>query len=229
MSTVGGNYWPHYPTPVPDRKSVAAYPKLNRKTVRLLAAFFAVPALLFIALKLSAIEFAAAKRSPGVTAAPVTASPPATEGKGSIDIDLSWSKLDPAYRAYKATIEDDNSLKLNNRPARLYGFQVIPRSKICTYANGERWACGQRAYVAMLNAMGSTTIDCREKDKGAPIDVDTPRNFICHLPGTDLAELMLRQGWGTVQDGLVDPRYVEAAAIARARQAGMWRQLPSNP
>lgn len=196
--------------------------------MRLLALFFGVPAILFIGLKLVAIQFAAAKRGSAEPDRTIVSTPVPPESVAAIDVDTSWVNLDPAYRAYKVTIGDDSSLKLNNRPARLYGLDVIPRSKICTYANGDRWACGQRAYVALINAMGSTTIDCREKDKGAPINADAPRTFICHL-GTDLAELMLRQGWGTVQEGVVDARYAAAAAAARVRQAGMWRPLPSSP
>lgn len=216
MRSADGKFWPHFPTPVPIRVSVCARRPIDRKTLRHLALFFGVPALLFIALKLAAVQFAAAKRGPAVP-----------DRTGSIDV-TNWSRLDPAYRAYKVTIGDDSGLTLNNEPARLYGFDVIPRSKTCAYANGDRWACGQRAYIALISAMASTTIDCRETDREAPIDADGRQTFICHL-GTDLAELMLRQGWGTVQKGVGEPRYVAAAETARMRQAGMWRPLPSSP
>lgn len=229
MSIAGENYWPRYQTPVRGRAAVAVRPKIDRKTLLLLALFLGVPAVLFITLKFAVIEFYAAKRQPSATEQPIVSTPATPDVTAAIGIDPGWAKLDPAYRAYKVSIEDDNSLKLNNRPGRLYGLQVIPRSKICTYANGGRWACGQRAYIALINVIGSTTIDCREKDKGAPIDIDAPRTYICHLPGTDLAELMLREGWGTMQKGVTDPRYIEAAATAHKRQAGMWRPLPSSP
>lgn len=216
MSTADGGYWPHFPTPVPDRASIRARPRIDRKTLRLLTLFFGIPAALFIALKLAAIPFAAAKRGAALP-----------DQTGARDV-TDWAKLDPAYRAYKVTIESDSSLTLNSEPARLYGIDVIPRSKTCVYANGERWACGQRAYVALISTMGSTSIDCREIDRETPIDADGRRSFICRL-GTDLAELMLREGWGTVQKGVTEPRYAVAAVTARARQAGMWRRLPSSP
>lgn len=216
MRPADGKFWSHFPTPVPIRVSAGARVPFDRRTIRLLALFFVVPALLFIALKLAAVQFAATKRAAAV------------QGQtGSIDV-TNWTRLDPAYRAYKVTIGEDSSLTLNSEPARLYGFDVIPRSTTCAYANGDRWACGQRAYIALISAMGSTTIDCRDTDREAPIDADGRQTFICHL-GTDLAELMLRQGWGTVPKSVTERRYVAAAETARMRQAGMWRPLPSSP
>lgn len=193
----------------------------------LLTLFFGVPAVLFIALKVAAIQFAAANRGGAVPEQAVASKATAPEETGPIDV-TNWTRLDPAYRAHKVAIGDDSSLMLNNEPARLYGFDVIPRSKTCAYTNGDRWACGQRAYVALINAMGATTIDCRETHRQALTSADGRRSFICHL-GTDLAELMLSQGWGTVQEGVIDPRYLAAAETARIRRAGMWRPLPSSP
>ena len=229
MSVVGGHYqsrfgagselWPRPPQKI----------KIDRKTAMLLIAFCALLAALFILLKIAFLFFDPPPLSAPASQADPAATPPAAAAPAPDRVDKAWTTLEPAYRTYKVTIGDDSSLKLNGRPAQLYGFHVIPRTKICTYANGERWACGQRAYIALLNLMGSTTIDCLEKNKGVPIDIDTPRSFECRLPGTDLAELLLAEGWGTPEPGVNEPRYHNAANRARLMNAGMWQaQSPGS-
>jgi endonuclease YncB( thermonuclease family) len=80
----------------------------------------------------------------------------------------------------------------------------------------------------MINAMGSTSVDCQERTNIAPTDAGAPRSYTCRLPGTDLSELMLKEGWATVEPGATDLRYFQAAASARALKTGMWRRLPSD-
>lgn len=138
-----------------------------------------------------------------------------------------WGTLRPAFRAYKVTIENDSSIKLDGKTARLYAFNVLPRSRICSYSNGERWACGQRAYIALLNVIGSAgTIDCQQKNVGTPADVDTARTFICRLAATDIAALLLGEGWGVLDSSVTEAQYIDAAAAARRFKTGMWTLLP---
>lgn len=230
MSIAGGHRFSQYRPFPPEPDNDPWWSRLDRKTIILFVLAFGVPATLYVAVKIMMFQISWQQPAKEAPVAVMAASHQPTSDVARADlVDKSWRNLEPALRLSKVTIEDNNNLKINSRPAQLYGFQVIPRSKICTHKNGERWACGQRAYVALLNAMGSTTVDCRQNDKGAPIDIDAPRTFVCYLPGTDLAELMLRQGWGTVPEGVNDPRYLAAAEMARARQSGMWRPLPSSP
>lgn len=140
--------------------------------------------------------------------------PAATEEAGS------WTALDPAFKNYKIQINNDGSLQAGKQAIELYGVKMLPRSRICSYQTGERWACGQRAYIALLNVMGATTIDCRPKDP------DRDNVVICRLAGTDLAELMLREGWGTLAAKVTEKRYIDAAAAAFANKTGMWTLRP---
>lgn len=199
--------------------------KLDRKLATLLVLLCAVPITMFVLVKAASVYFAPTSATPPPLKTAPAASPPVAAAAPTDNL-TTWTTLEPAYRAYKVAISEDSSLKLNGRPAQLYGFRVIPRTTICTYANGDRWACGQRAYIALLNLVGSTTIDCLEKNKGVPIDIDTPRSFECRLPGTDIAELMLTEGWGTTEPGVTEPRYQNAAARARLMKAGMWQTQP---
>ncbi|HQR90872.1 MAG TPA: hypothetical protein PLH31_16720 [Caulobacter sp.] len=97
---------------------------------------------------------------------------------------------------------------------------MLPRSRICNYQTGERWACGQRASIALLNVAGATTIDCRPKDP------DRASVVICRLAGSDLAELRPREGWGALAGGVTEKRYIDVAAAAFANKNGMWMLRP---
>lgn len=136
------------------------------------------------------------------------------------DVTASWSDLEPAYESFKIQVDNDNSLEANQQAIELYGISILPRSRICSYQSGERWACGQRAYIALLNILGAATVDCRPQQK------EKPRTVVCRLGGSDIAELMLREGWGSLGNGVTEQRYREAAGAASTNKAGMWSLLP---
>jgi endonuclease YncB( thermonuclease family) len=138
------------------------------------------------------------------------------------DYMTDFTDLAPVYKNYKVEIANDGSLQAGKQAFQLYGIKILPRSRICTYRNGERWACGQRAYIALLNVLGSTTVDCRPKD------ADRPHVVVCRLAGVDISELMLHEGWGTLADGVGDKRYVNAATSAYTNKTGMWRLFPAS-
>lgn len=128
----------------------------------------------------------------------------------------TWINLEPAYKSFKIQVGNDNTLRTEQHAVELYGINILPRSQICTYRSGERWACGQRTYIALLNILGTATVDCRPKQKNQPHIV------VCHLGGRDIAELMLREGWATLAIGVTDHNYIAAAATASGSKSGMW-------
>lgn len=131
-----------------------------------------------------------------------------------------WTALEPAYQNYETKIASDGGLQSDGHTLHLYGISMPNRSQVCTYRNGERWACGQRAYIALLNLVGSTTLACRAKDTGQP-DL-----LICRLAGIDIAEWMLRSGWAYLGDGVRDKLYVNAAATGSKLKVGIWAEHP---
>lgn len=135
-------------------------------------------------------------------------------------VTVNWNDLEPAYKSYKIQVGNDNSLQANQQTIELYGISILPRNQICSYRSGERWACGQRAYIALLNVLGAGTEDCR------PQKTDQPRIVICRIAGSDIAELMLREGWGSLPHGVTEQRYIDAAAAASTTKAGMWSLQP---
>lgn len=148
------------------------------------------------------------------------AAPATNDVNVGLDVAANWSGLEPAYKSYKIQVGNDNSLQANQQAIEMYGIRILPRGQICSYQSGERWACGQRAYIALLNILGATTVDCR------PQQTDQPRVVVCRLGGSDIAELMLREGWGTLPNGVAEQRYIYAASAASTNKTGMWSQLP---
>lgn len=139
-----------------------------------------------------------------------------TNVKAEPDLPPNWTVLEPAYKSFKIQVGNDNSLQTDKHAVELYGIKILPRSQICTYQSRERWACGQRTYIALLNILGAATVDCRPKQKNQPHIV------VCHLGGKDIAELMLREGWATPANGVTDQNYIAAAATASSTKSGMW-------
>jgi len=131
-----------------------------------------------------------------------------------------WTRLEPAYREYQVRVAPDGTLKIGAEPVRLYGITIPGRNQICKYRNGQPWACGQRAYIALLNFIGSTTIACRLRDMGRP------DRLICHVVGIDVSEWMLRSGWAYLGKGVTDKAYVNAAATGPRLKIGLWAERP---
>lgn len=156
------------------------------------------------------------------TSAKVTPTAEMVNANVGPDLTSNWTRLEPAYKSYKIQIGNDNSLQTDQQAIELYGVTILPRSQICTYRSGERWACGQRAYVALLNIFGAATVDCK------PQQINQPRTVVCRIGGSDIAELMLREGWGNLATGITDPYYTNAAAAAVNRKTGMWSLQPSK-
>jgi endonuclease YncB( thermonuclease family) len=92
------------------------------------------------------------------------------------------------------------------------------RSQICTYRNGERWACGQQAYIALLNFIGSAPLGCRSEDTSKPTVV------ICRLIDKDVSAWMLANGWAYLEKGVTERLYVDAATTGYYAKAGVWAQ-----
>jgi endonuclease YncB( thermonuclease family) len=131
-----------------------------------------------------------------------------------------WSQLEDAYRYYRFTLVSDGGLQTKDQTFHLFGIRIPSRSQVCKYRDGERWACGQRAYIALLNFIGSTTVGCR------PRDVRQPTIVICRLAGIDISEWMLRSGWAYLAKGVTQKSLIEAASTGFAYKVGMWAEHP---
>jgi endonuclease YncB( thermonuclease family) len=101
----------------------------------------------------------------------------------------------------------------------LYGMEPVRRNPICA-PEGVRWACGQRAFIAMRGLLEGQSISCSFiAATGSP-------KAVCWVGDTDVTQWLLSQGWAELAEGVTDESYVEAAASARRRKAGIWGDGP---
>jgi endonuclease YncB( thermonuclease family) len=163
---------------------------------------------------------AAAPAAPPAPASDTQPVPPQPAKISDSLLPQGWTSLAEAYQPYAVRVAADGTLLGDNGPIQLYGVRVPIRSQVCTYQTGERWACGQRAYIALLNFVGKTTIACRLRNS------DQAGVFVCKLAGINIGQWLLRSGWATLADGVTDKRYVAAADEGVKSKSGMWAAGP---
>ena len=126
-----------------------------------------------------------------------------------------------AVRFERARVDMSGSILADGHNLNLYGAVLVRRDKICTTAEGRRWACGQRAFIALRNLLEGKSIICRFKH------VMVPPKAVCWVGDTDVTHLLLSQGWAELADEVTEASYVEALASAQSKKAGIWGDGPS--
>ena len=97
---------------------------------------------------------------------------------------------------------------------------LIRRDRICTSAEGARWTCGQRAYMALRALLAGRPITCSFKQ------ISVPPKAVCSMDGQDIAQFLLREGWAELPIDVTDQAYVEASELAHSRGLGIWGDGP---
>jgi endonuclease YncB( thermonuclease family) len=119
----------------------------------------------------------------------------------------------------RARVEAGGRIRADGHNLDLYGMELIPRNRICA-PEGGRWACGQRAFMAMRGLLEGQSISCSFiAAAGSP-------KAVCWVGDHDVTQWLLSQGWAELAEGVTDESYVEAAASARRRKAGIWGDSP---
>jgi endonuclease YncB( thermonuclease family) len=119
----------------------------------------------------------------------------------------------------RARLEAGGTVRADGHNIDLYGMELIPRNRICA-SEGARWACGQRAFMAMRGLLEGQSISCSFiAAAGSP-------KAVCRVGDTDVTQWLLSQGWAELVEGITDESYIEAAASARRSKAGIWGDGP---
>jgi endonuclease YncB( thermonuclease family) len=127
---------------------------------------------------------------------------------------------DGAKRYANVRVGEDAVLQTAEGRLRLYAITLPARRKICRTATGARWACGQRALMALRNLLDEQVVACVTKDTA------TVPTSVCRVQNMDVSAWMLREGWADLAEGVRDKIYVEAQSAAQARKAGLWSLDP---
>jgi endonuclease YncB( thermonuclease family) len=112
-------------------------------------------------------------------------------------------------------------LRSESRTIRLYGVALPERKRICAAPPGTRWACGNRAFVALRNLVEAKTLNCNVKQAS-----EANLIAVCRIGRTDVSAWLLQEGWAELAVGVTDKQYVEAVATAKTKGAGIWGSGP---
>jgi endonuclease YncB( thermonuclease family) len=116
-------------------------------------------------------------------------------------------------------VEASGTIRADGHNIDVYGMELVRRNRICA-AEGARWACGQRAFIAIRGLLEGQSISCSFiAAAGSP-------KAVCSVGDTDVTEWLLSQGWAELAEGVTDQSYIEAAASARRKKAGIWGDGP---
>lgn len=86
-----------------------------------------------------------------------------------------------------ALVEAGGTIRADGHNLDLYGIQLVRRNRICTL-EGPRWACGQRAFIAMRGLLEGQSISCSfVAAAGSPKAVSGSAD-------TDVTQWLLSQG-----------------------------------
>jgi endonuclease YncB( thermonuclease family) len=125
-----------------------------------------------------------------------------------------------AVRFERAQIDASGVIRADGHNLELYGAVLVRRTRICTTAEGARWACGQHVFIAQRSLLEGQPITCRFK-------YDTvPPKAVCLIQDSDIAQFLLSKGWAELADGITDEAYVEAQETAQSSKAGIWADGP---
>jgi hypothetical protein len=123
-------------------------------------------------------------------------------------------------RFQKTYVHQNGSIRADGHNLDLYGAMLIRRDRICASAEGARWTCGQRAYMALRALLAGRPITCSFKQ------ISVPPKAVCSMDGQDIAQFLLREGWAELPIDVTDQAYVEASELAHSRGLGIWGDAP---
>jgi endonuclease YncB( thermonuclease family) len=125
-----------------------------------------------------------------------------------------------AVRFERAQIDANGVIRADGHNLELYGAVPVRRTRICSTAEGARWACGQHAFIAQRRLLEGQPVTCSFKH------VTVPPRAVCLIRDSDIAQFLLSEGWAELADGVTDEEYVEAQETAQSRKAGIWADGP---
>jgi endonuclease YncB( thermonuclease family) len=123
-------------------------------------------------------------------------------------------------RFQETYVHQNGSIRADGHNLDLYGAMLIRRDRICASAEGARWTCGQRAYMALRALLAGRPITCSFKQ------ISVPPKAVCSMDGQDIAQFLLREGWAELPIDVTDQAYVEASELAHSRGLGIWGDGP---
>jgi endonuclease YncB( thermonuclease family) len=125
-----------------------------------------------------------------------------------------------AVQFERVRVDTNGVISADGHSLSLYAVVLVARNKICSPPDGGRWACGQRAFMALRNLLEGKSIACTFKH------IAGPPKAACSVDGDDVAQMLLTEGWADLAEGVTEQTYVEAHSSAQSRKVGIWADNP---
>ena len=104
----------------------------------------------------------------------------------------------------------------------LNNVEAVPFRKRCRLKKGKVWPCGGTARAHLSRMLRQRTLFCNVEITGN-ISVRKTYPAQCWLGNTDVADIIIREGWGTAVDK-GNNRQTELEAEAKRLRKGLWRK-----
>lgn len=111
---------------------------------------------------------------------------------------------------------DGDTLDIGDTRIRLYGIDAVEKSQLCSGAF-RQWPCGQQATSALTDRIGTSTIECRSRDR----DKNDRIVAVCYAGREDLNAWMVSEGWAVAYTRYSSD-YVEQEKEARTFKRNIW-------
>lgn len=125
--------------------------------------------------------------------------------------------------ATQAAVARDGSFSTNEGRIRIAGIRLPERGRVCRTADGRRWACGVRAFVAFSTTIARRGLDCRPVSAGP--DARPPLHD-CLMDRRSLAETLVSAGWVEVDPASANEKLTALGARAKVEGVGLWANAP---
>lgn len=125
----------------------------------------------------------------------------------------------PRFVVRDARLADAGALLIGGRRHRLFGIAAVEPDRVCTAADGRRWACGLRGRVALSVLASGHALLCHrfEETRGEDPVID------CLWQERSLSERLVADGWADLDaDGRATPTLAAALDEARRGRRGIW-------
>jgi endonuclease YncB( thermonuclease family) len=123
----------------------------------------------------------------------------------------------------RASVIDGDTIEIHGKRIRLYGIDA-PESEQSCNANGHSYACGRQAAFVLADLIGSSVIECEQKD------TDRYGRLVsqCRVGGRDIGAWMVLQGWATAYR-YYSMDYVSQESDASLAKRGIWQGSFTSP
>lgn len=144
-----------------------------------------------------------------------------TDGEPIAALTTNELTIDPSLKPklfYRVVVRDGGTIEANGTVVTLGGIAARKATAQCKDADGEAWACGARARVALMRLIHGRAVTCQVPKSGK----QTSLTARCTVGGSDLSTWMVAQGWAEPKP-LSEQALADAAAAARKKRIGIWR------